>query len=672
MSVYSILRQEHTASGTFDAMRATLARAHRWSSEDGKIEEWAALARGVDQRANFQRAAAFLSRQLDESASPTVLVDEVDTRRINPLLCDDWSALVAMLILAFPEIRWVFLVVNGMPDGVSGPPDRPGDELSAQEREFRLWDLVSGLHGAQTLTDERGSPLFDGYGLRWAVHERMALDRVSDLRNNRLDSGAIPIRRDIAVVLDDETGFSQFEALMAYGRGFRVHAVASWAETSELLGPEGKLVAVAPHETLGEIEHKPSRDARVRMHESASLRLTIEDLFLSFPDQGGSHLSRLDARDQQLPGLSVTRARNLRRRFVTVDHERAGRDERRRREEFLQDLRHEESEAGPVRLRRGSQVVRKPAADLYTLWSALGMVRALRRPGEGRSCSGLGTDFFWPPRREPDDDEKNEAAGHSSPGRLVEIAECLLERASSGIKDASSVTATVRGAVLATQALELLGGRTPTLSLEALSLKHRFEVSAECHFVGVEYHPALGKRLKDIERNLEAMSQWLHRRRRKDFVLHGAAKIVAQLIAILDAHGDFEEAEEGRDHLRRLHHQISHRNARRRGNFLRVMLRPFTLYMDWVLRSSARFVAAIASATALFALLFAATGEHALVAGALYAAIRAMLAEVPTWEDLELTARPMVLMALNCLAAAFGLLNFGLLVSRLYSRIVRK
>jgi len=600
---------------------------------------------------------------MDRTSNLTVLVDEFDTSRMNPLRYDDWSALVAMLILAFPEVRWVFLVVLGMPEGSVGKNDGLTGDLARREREQRLWDLVSGLHGTQTLTDERGSPLFDGYGLRRAVHERMALDWEADSRDARLDSGEIPHRESIAVVLDDETGFSQFEALMAYGRGFRVHAVASLAETRRLLGSDGWLVADARAE--------PSRDVRVRASESAKLKLSIEDLFLRFPDQGGIHLSRLEERDQHLSGLNVSTSAELRRRFVTVDHECSGRDVRKRRGEFFEKLRDAEEELGPVRPRRREQVVRKPAADLYTLWDELGMDRALQRRGEEPGRRGLAEGFCWPPRLEREDDE-DRAGGHSAPGRLLEIAESLLERASAGIKDASSVRETVRGAVLATQALELLGGRTPTLSLEALSLKHRFEVSAECHFVGVEYHPALGKRLEDIERNLEAMSRWLHRQRRKDFVLHGAAKIVTELIAILDAHGDFEEAEEGRDHLRRLHHQIGFRNARRRGNILRVLVRPFTIYMDWVLRSSARFVAAIVGAIALFALLFAATGEHALVADALYAAIRAMLAEVPTWQDLERTGQPVALIVLNCLAAAFGLLNFGLLVSRLYSRIVRK
>ena len=675
MTAFAILRQSHTPQSAFDTVRDALVRAHQWSRHgDGEIPEWEALSSGADQRANFRRAATFLRRRLDDGVSLTVLVDEVDTVRMNPLRSGDWSALLAMLILGFPEVRWVFLVVKGRADEARHAAIELGDELSSVQREGQLWYLVSGLHGAQTLGDKRGSPLFDGYGLRGAVLERMALDSLTDPRKNGGEPGAIPRRKDIAVVLDDETGFNQFEALMAYGRGFRVNAVASWTEARALLGPRGWLVADEPSDAREEtvpIRHLPSREERVRASESANLRLTIEDLFLSFPDQGGSHLSRLDWRSQQLPGLSLAKSKRLHRRFVTVDHERAGRDARERRGESLEDLREEESKAGGFRLRKRNQVVRKPAADLYTLWSELGMVRALRRPGEKRIYRGLATCFCWPPPPEPDE-EGDTACGHSSPGRLVEIAESLLERASARTKDVSSVIEIVRGAMLATQALELLGGRTPTLSLEALSLKHRFEVSAECHFVGVEYHSALGQRLKDIERNLEAMSQWLNRRRRQDFVLHGAAKIVTQLIAILDAHGNFEEAEEGRDHLRRLHHQISYRNARRRGNVIRVLLRPFTLYMDWVLRSPAHFVAAIFAAITVFTLLFALTERHTLVADALYATIRAMLAEVPSWDELKSSQESSLLIAINGLAAAFGLLNFGLFVSRLYSRIVRK
>lgn len=68
------------------------------------------------------------------------------------------------------------------------------------------------------------------------------------------------------------------------------------------------------------------------------------------------------------------------------------------------------------------------------------------------------------------------------------IAETLLRRAEIFASEACTVKDYIKGAVLATEALEMLGGRTATLSLVALGLNHQFEVLAECAFVGVGYH----------------------------------------------------------------------------------------------------------------------------------------------------------------------------------------
>jgi len=190
-----------------------------------------------------------------------VLVDEVDVTLLNPLRSNGWSSLIAMLILAFPEVRWVFLVVNGCP---TFPPQLKPKEIAALRGEERVerqaqrqrdwssaevamlrWSIISCLHGAATLTRPRGSALFDGHGLRQVVLRCMRAD--GEMRA-RFSEKTVPVRPILAVVLDDETGFSQFEALMAYTRGFRVHAVASWTEAMELLGDEGWLAALPPPE----------------------------------------------------------------------------------------------------------------------------------------------------------------------------------------------------------------------------------------------------------------------------------------------------------------------------------------------------------------------------------------------------------------------------------------
>ncbi len=58
----------------------------------------------------------------------------------------------------------------------------------------------------------------------------------------------------------------------------------------------------------------------------------------------------------------------------------------------------------------------------------------------------------------------------------------------------------VRRATFATDALELTGHRTPTTALEALSTKHQLELTAECHFSGIEYNVDVKSRLAEIRK----------------------------------------------------------------------------------------------------------------------------------------------------------------------------
>lgn len=116
MPRYIILRQSHTARDSFDTVKEVLRQAHLWEKKgDGRIPEWEALPQGAKGGENFNRAAAFVAKQLNEDRDVVGLVDEVDPCMMNPLLSKGWSTLIAMLVMAFPEVRWHFLVVTGRP-----------------------------------------------------------------------------------------------------------------------------------------------------------------------------------------------------------------------------------------------------------------------------------------------------------------------------------------------------------------------------------------------------------------------------------------------------------------------------------------------------------------------------------------------------------------------------
>lgn len=417
----------------------------------------------------------------------------------------------------------------------------------------------------------------------------------------------------------------------------------------------------------------------MREQECGAFLVSFEDLFINLPDQSVSGLSDLRTREKELPALGKP---DLRRRFVTVGHMRGKESDRRIQ---LRELRLRENAETGIPVREPEQLIHKPASGLYSLWHELGLTRAFPARGEKGRRPGYAPDYAWPPDEKPraDNDDSPEQRSHSAPGRLLEIAEHLLGRASSLIEDTNTTCEAVRGAVLATQALELLGCKTPTLSLDALSLKHRFEVCAECHFVGVEYHQSINERLQDIECNLRAMSLWLDKSRQEEFVLNGEAKITTPLVAILDEHGAFEEAEICRERLRVLHNRIIFRGALRREKVLRLLTRPFGIYVEWVLRSSWHFIAAMVAATIVFSALFYFSGKFipshkpvGSVPEAVFMSVGAMLAQTPGWDDISggdpWGGGTLVKLALYGSAAAFGVLNFGILVSYLYSKISRK
>ncbi len=185
--------------------------------------------------------------------------------------------------------------------------------------------------------------------------------------------------------------------------------------------------------------------------------------------------------------------------------------------------------------------------------------------------------------------ESEAPGGHSSPGILVEVARHMLNRAEQMLNNGiATVDEALRGAVLASDALELLGGKTPTMSAEALALKHQFEVHAECQFCGVEHHLNMKDRLKEIARDAGAISQWFHPSIRKRTALNIRLDVVNRLVRILREYNQFDEERYCLVEARRLH-----RNLYIQSRWWRRGIAPFVWYADWLLSSFPRFVVAI-------------------------------------------------------------------------------
>lgn len=241
-----------------------------------------------------------------------VRVDELNPIRIGA----GWPKVVAMLVLAFPEIHWIFCqrsVDNG--GGLFEEAHFLRSGSNSQEELKRAIDLLRGGFTA----------LFDPTGLR------------SRIRNNAvsLKEGAdyVPIRKKVAATVDDELAYCYFNAYAAYRFGYRSHVVNSHCMLAALF-----------------------KDGRERVD------ISFEDLFLRFPDvdaKPDTRMSELEERDKEFSGFLNVAHRIL----VTVGHHNT-----RAQRQYLSEL----------KLRPGATLqtfgfVWKPFSGLFNLWKETGL-----------------------------------------------------------------------------------------------------------------------------------------------------------------------------------------------------------------------------------------------------------------------------------------------------------
>jgi len=566
----------------------------------------------------------------DGSASAggtVVLVDSVRPTDLNPVAeGGGWNGLLAQLILAFPEFHWIFGVVE---------KDWPAEVEGGEH------DLPASAKGFL------GQALFDGSGLRQWVRERAR----EALKDEDL-GGYLPIRRRLALAIDDEPSYACFNAYTAYRFGYRARAVDTEAELVRLLEEKG-----AVGETLG---------------------LTLEDLFLNFPDRRKDrvkglgravHWSDLDERNKVLPRLEVLAPLRV---FVTTGHRKGSADERRKRNRLISQQLGRSGKLGTV--------VRKPLAGIFDLWKRSGLYSAHRRMP---SPHGLAPGFEWPPSAR--DTQEDRGSSHSAPGRLLEISGWLLDRAerrlAAGVR---SVPEAVHGAVLATEALELLGDRTPTTALEALTLRHTFEVLAECQFHGVGAHFEVRDRVADLKAEIEALSIYFAPETRKLSCWSAEAAILGRLIKIFRENEQFDEELELQIHNRRLHRRMWFKNQRwwgPLGDGLRWLNPAYwaVRYVHFLVDSVPRFLLCITIWVLLLAFLrarYLGLDIETLGSATYSAHVADSLAaffgvNAPVVGSAEVPSSALYLL-MTGVATVGGALHFGILISHLYALLSRR
>jgi len=541
-----------------------------------------------------------------------------------------------MLILAFPEIRWLFCALDGYE---SFPKIEEEAEEKTAERQQRIEsanaqiDAFRQAHGLHHLFCQEPSPVFDGSGLREWIRKRMRDDP-----NTRRDGAHLPKREKLAVSFDEESDYAYLHAYTAYRFGFRAAALTTKAHADCVLGTSSKYDVP---------------------------KLTFEDLFLNLPDSPGRYSwlgekpgeAEKCPRHENFPRLEEAAYRVL----VTSGH-RPSRDEW--EETATEDYICQQATVG-----KRIFLLHKPHAGIFSIWSRTSLNRCLKWTSEttGRCYTGTGDGFIWPPPwRDIEMNPQGESTGHSAPGIFVVIVEHMLDRAGRLLDEALSVEDILRGAVIATDALELLGGKTPTMAIAALSLKQQLEAKAVLQFAGAEYHLPVDNRLAEIRREVEAISRWFHKDQRKNAMLNAEMSIIYELVRLFRQYSQFDEEQICMNRARHLEHSLWMRRTKWGYVFL-----PVLRYAEFLLSSIPKFCVALLAWLLVLSLAFAAARHPEATGGNLTTHPWGMALSTFFGAE-QLTQSDSLWIFLTSVAVVAGLAHLGIFISHLYTLVSRR
>ncbi len=534
---------------------------------------------------------------------------EIRAKDLNPVASTDaptdLKPVLGMLILAFPDVHWVFAagrILNSCAKWAELHHAPTPDALKWLLQE-RAWDY---------------SPLFDAGGLRDAIRTDMMV-----FGGDTIDAIRVPVRREQAVAIDEECSYANLHAYSAYRFGYRSCAITT------LKGMRQFLRAEKPH-------------------------LVIEDLFLHFSEDKPLNFSCLRERDKVADGFPALAEARFRILVTSGHHHGQATGARIDNPIYLRELRANG---------QWNRSVQKPLAGIFSFWASAQLNRRLRSGGR----RGLAPGFDWPMVQTHNDLDQG---GHGAPGRLLLIADRLITRADNLRSRVSSVFQAVQGAAIATDALELLGGKTPTTALEALALKHQFEVLAECQFVGMQEHMDVKSRFKDLKIETGSLCHWFGgtKRERRSARWNAELAILDKLIKIFNDFNQYDEEQFTLARARMLHRKLWFHK--------RPWLKPLEWapwYVEKLLASVPLFLIAIVAWIAVLGFIFGWIGSGDLGRGYVNALTTFFSVQPPAddqfwgWSDgfngrFSLIAATIIL----------GFVHVGIFISHLYSIIARK
>lgn len=371
------------------------------------------------------------------------------------------------------------------------------------------------------------SPLFDPNGLRNAIRKNINNTR-EQTKIHQLKE-----RSDRALSIEDEKEYAFFHAYTAYKLGYRCSLITSEKQLNDL------------------------------KESSPKIGLQFEDIYLNFPDRKKEDLSDLKQRDQEYFSF-LKEVKN--RIFTTVGHS---------------HTKHSRSNKG---YKKWLKLIGKKVETLYKPSS--GIYDILRKSKLFDAYTEI-KKWEYKRMKTPEISDTSKRS-HSTPGVLLLIAEKMLSRAQKILAKAQSVPEAIHSALLAMDAKELLGGRTPTIAIKAVALQHEAEVTAENMFFGVEYARNVDDRIKDIEEEITAIAHWFNKNTRKRQKINAQLHIVEILAKKFNEFNQFEEEMRCLAEARKLRFAFW-----REQNFLRKAVKPLHKYIEIGMSSIPKFLAIV-------------------------------------------------------------------------------
>ncbi len=520
------------------------------------------------------------------------------------------GGLLSMLYLAFPEIYWFLLTpieeVN-TDECLDSEAFEHFHVLKSGKPELNLDTLVEKfLHGYTTMFDPSG---FRGHIVKQTLHYMNQTGE--DILSERPFSCK---REKKALIVDEELGYSFLHSYVGYKMGYRAMLVS----TKSILDAVSK---------LQEKEEKNAFD------------ISFEDICLSFPDHKITNdLADREEEDEQKKGgvKYYFFQRILKRIFITIG-------EKKELKQKNREYRKKLKAAGKLDFYK---ILYKPYAGIFNL------IKSAKLKSRKIKLKS--------PKIES-------VTGHSAPGRFGMIADCLINRCKRVLNQANSSIDAVYAAMLALQAQEILGGRTATLSIESISLKHQAEVKAECMFYGVEHNFDVKSRFKEIEKELEIIGKWFNKSTRDIMIFNSELNIINELARVFRQYSQFDEEQSCLNRVR----SISRKIYFKRNKFWGWLISPLRWYFEFLVGSLARFLAAIILWPTLFTFIYyfiSDPGNRDALKNAFIYSINSFFALQVTTNN-GFSQMPSLLAIIPIL---LGFFHLGIFISHLYTIVSRR